>query len=99
MATIDLSILGIGNPAEMDWAAYFDENHAHRLVNDFSRETPLTADEKRLIFPSVRRFQKGEASDGRCLIACAEAYVQATGDAAYLPASREIGRASCRERV
>lgn len=56
MATIDLSILGIGNPAEMDWAAYFDENHAHRLVNDFSRETPLTADEKRLIFPSVRRF-------------------------------------------
>lgn len=88
MAMIDLSTLRIGNPAEMDWAAYFDENHAHRLVNDFSRETPLTADEKRLIFPSVRRFQKGEASDGCCLIACAEAYVQVTGDAAYLPAIR-----------
>jgi hypothetical protein len=88
MATIDLSALGIGNPGAIDWAAYFDENHAHRLVSDFSREVPLTADEKRLIFPSVRRFQKGEASDGRCLLACAEAYVRATGDTAYLPAIR-----------
>lgn len=48
-----------------DWNAYFAANHQRRLHIDFSGEKGLTEEERKLIFPSIRAFQKGEGSEGR----------------------------------
>ena len=57
-----------------EWEKYFILNDSKRLKIDFSRENGLTGKEKRLIFPSIRAFQKGEGSDGSYLIKCSEKY-------------------------
>lgn len=73
---IPLSSLPIPDPEAFDWVAYFENNHRHRLQIDFSEEPELTPEEKRQIFPSIRIFQKGEASEGRFLLNCAEHYAR-----------------------
>lgn len=57
-----------------EWEKYFTFNDSKRLDIDLSREVGLTDREKRLIFPSIRAFQKGEGSDGAYLIKCSEKY-------------------------
>ena len=57
-----------------EWEKYFSFNDSKRLNIDLSRENGLTGKEKRLIFPSIRAFQKGEGSDGAYLIKCSEKY-------------------------
>lgn len=71
---ISLSTLPIGDLSRFDWTAHFEANHSHRLQIDFTEEPELTPREKRLISPSIQIFQKGEASEGRFLLRCAERY-------------------------
>lgn len=68
------------------WTAYFEKNDAHRLNIDFSQEPKLSAQEKKLIFPSIRAFQKGEGSDGHYLMKTVNEYVCKNGYRAYLDA-------------
>lgn len=65
------------------WAAYFAKNDAHRLNIDFSQELKLSTQEKKLIFPSIRAFQKGEGSDGHYLMKIVNEYVYKNGYSAY----------------
>lgn len=46
------------------WIRYFQYNSSQRLKTDFSQEKGLPLEEKRLIFPSIVSFQKGEGSEG-----------------------------------
>lgn len=66
-----------------DWSRYFTANHRRRLKIDFSEEQGLTEEERRLIFPSIRAFQKGEGSDGRHLLDAAKAFAKETGNPEY----------------
>lgn len=66
-----------------DWIAHFENNDTKRLRLDFSEEKPLTEQEKKLIFPSMRAFQKGEGSDGRFLMQTVERYVETGGPEEY----------------
>ena len=47
-----------------DWLAYFNRNDKRRLEIDYSMESDLGEAEKKLIYPSIRAFQKGEHSEG-----------------------------------
>ena len=78
----DLASLSI--PPTKDWAAYFTQNP--RLVPDFSQEIPLSVEERRRIFPSLRAFAQGECSDGAHLLSAAASYAAKTGDQDYPPA-------------
>lgn len=82
----DLSALGLPPLHDFDWAGYFEQNE--KLRHDFLTEQPLDEQTKALIFPTMRMFQLGEASDGRHLLAAAEKYVKKSGDEAYRPAVR-----------
>ena len=66
-----------------DWISYFENNDLSRLHLDFSEEKPLSEKAKRLVFPSIRAFQKGEGSDGKFLTQTVERYVEAGNPAAY----------------
>lgn len=66
-----------------DWICYFAENHNRRLTLDFSQEPGLTEAERRLIFPSVKAFQKGEGSEGKHLLEAARVFAEETGKPEY----------------
>lgn len=66
-----------------DWIAHFENNDTKRLKIDFSEENPLSEKTKRLIFPSIQAFQKGEGSDGSFLMQTVERYVETGGPAEY----------------
>ncbi|MCM1040300.1 MAG: hypothetical protein NC434_13355 [Ruminococcus sp.] len=85
---IHLSNLHMTDIEHMNWAVYFEENHAQRLQIDFSEEPQLSPEEKELIFPSIREFQKGEASDGRFLLKCARRFAKKNNVPEY-PAAME----------
>ena len=71
-----------------DWIRHFEENDKKRLRIDFSEEPELSPMEKKLIFPSVRAFQKGEGSDGRYLMKTAEAFAEKMKETDYPKAMR-----------
>ncbi len=66
-----------------DWISHFENNDMKRLKIDFSEEDPLSEKMKKLVFPSIRAFQKGEGSDGRLLMQTVEHYVRTGGPAEY----------------
>ena len=66
-----------------EWVTYFEGNAQRRLSIDFSEERPLPEQVKRLVFPSIRAFQRGEGSDGRFLLRTVDGYVRASGQAEY----------------
>ena len=66
-----------------DWEAYFRENDGKRLDIDFSQEKALPRKVKKLIFPSIRAFQKGEGSDGGYLMKTVCAFAEQSGEADY----------------
>lgn len=66
-----------------DWSRYFEENHKRRLKLDFSQEQGLSKEERQLIFPSVRAFQRGEGSEGKHLLEAAKMFARATGNLEY----------------
>ena len=51
-----------------EWIGWFAHNNDQRLAIDFSKEKGLSEEEAKLIFPSIREFQKGEGSDGKYLL-------------------------------
>lgn len=66
-----------------EWVSYFALNDTQRLILDFSQEKELTALERKLIFPSVRAFSKGEGSDGAYLMKTVESFVRESGEKDY----------------
>lgn len=70
------------------WVSYFAENDRHRLKIDLSAEKELTEAEKKLIFPSIRAFQKGEGSDGAYLMRAVDVYVAHSGEKEYRDAMK-----------
>lgn len=96
---IRLSRLQIRDLEHYDWAAYFSRNARQKPVIEFTTENYLTEQEKELIFPSIRMFQAGEASDGKHLMKTVERYVRKSGDESYLEAMKwfvaEENRHSC----
>lgn len=66
-----------------DWISHFENNDRKRFKIDFSEENPLSEKMKKLVFPSIRAFQKGEGSDGRLLMQTVEHYVRTDGPAEY----------------
>lgn len=83
---VRLTNLHMTDIAHFDWVAYFEENHTHRLQIDFSKESELSKEEKELIFPSIRNFQKGEASEGWFLLKCAARFAKKNDMPEYLTA-------------
>lgn len=71
-----------------EWASYFAQNDTQRLVLDFSQEKELTSLERKLIFPSVRAFSKGEGSDGAYLMKTVERFIRESGEKDYSRAMR-----------
>ena len=43
-----------------DWIRYFKKNNEHRLNIDFSKESVLMPEDRILIQPSIRAFQREE---------------------------------------
>ncbi|MBR6405767.1 MAG: hypothetical protein IKS18_06200 [Lachnospiraceae bacterium] len=72
----------------LDWILHFEENDRRRLEMDFSLEAELSKRERRLIFPSIRAFQKGEGSDGRYLMETVEDFAEESGESDYPQAMR-----------
>lgn len=71
-----LTKLNMSSYSYGDWAAYFAQNTEKRLSLCFAGEKSLPKEEATFLFPSIRAFQKGEGSDGKCLVAAAEAFSQ-----------------------
>lgn len=65
------------------WVHYFKHNARHRLKIDFSEESRLSPDIRKLIFPSVSAFQKGEQSEGICLRRAAKEFAAEKSEAFY----------------
>lgn len=66
-----------------EWVLYFANNDKHRLRVDCTREADLPKETQKLIFPSIRAFQKGEGSDGRYLLEAVDDFVRKTGEDEY----------------
>lgn len=66
-----------------EWVSYFEKNYTERLQIDFSQEKMLSEEERDLIFPSVRAFQKGEGSDGVHLLKTVDIFVKKGGEPEY----------------
>lgn len=66
-----------------DWIIYFENNDSKRLKTDFSSEGSLPDNIKKLVFPSIQAFQKGEGSDGKYLMQAVDDYVKAGGEPDY----------------
>ncbi len=72
------------------WKKYFIANDRKRLQIDFSREKDLTEVEKKLIFPSIQAFQKGEASNGNFLMRVVEDFAYKNHEEDYIEAMRQF---------
>lgn len=85
---VSLKSLKLKELLDVDWAAYFDQNAGRSMpIEDFEEEA-LTEAEKKLIFPTIKIFQAGEASEGGYLMQAADAYSSRTGDEPYAKAIR-----------
>ncbi len=69
-----------------EWVGYFKANNRRKLEVDFSQEQALSAEEIKLIFPSIRAFRKGEGSDGAHLMEAAKTWAGKTGEQDYVEA-------------
>lgn len=69
---IDLIKSRMNHFSYREWISYFADNDHKRLNMDFSQEEFLSVEKQSLIFPSIRAFQKGEGSDGICLMKTVE---------------------------
>lgn len=69
-----------------EWREYLEHNDSHRLQIDFSSEPKLSDSVRKLIFPSIAAFQKGEHSDGRCLLSAAEKFAKNKNQPEYTKA-------------
>ncbi len=65
------------------WVEYFKYNNAHLLKLDFNSRSELSAEERKLIAPSIRAFQIGEGSDGKHLSKAVRKFAMQTGYKEY----------------
>lgn len=65
------------------WERWFSENDKQRFKIDFSAESLLGAEERKLIFPSVKAFQKGEHSNGKKLLKAVSRFAERIDSPAY----------------
>lgn len=70
------------------WAEYFRKNAKKRLKICFVGERDLDEDVKKLIFPSITAFERGECSEGIYLKAAAEKFSEQIRDPAYAEAMK-----------
>lgn len=54
-------------------------NKQQVLALDFSDENTLTESEKDLLYPSIADFQRGEASEGKHLLAASKRFARTAG--------------------
>lgn len=87
---IHLRTLQLGELKTYDWVAYFEENAHRQPVIEFTTEHYLTEKEQKLIFPSIKLFQAGEASEGKHLLKTVEQYVKKSKDMPYLEAMKRF---------
>ena len=80
---IDITKSKMNEFGYMEWASYFALNDTQRLVLNFLNENELTSQERKLIFPSVRAFSKGEGSDGAYLMKTVESFIRESGEKDY----------------
>lgn len=85
---IQLTSLQMGEIKQFNWTAYFEENNRHRLQIDFTQEPELSPKDKKLIFPSIQIFQRGEASEGQFILNCAKHYANQNHSSEYLEAMK-----------
>jgi hypothetical protein len=71
-----------------DWIAYFRANAADLLPIPWHEGAGITDAEREAIASSVQAFQLGESGEGHHIFRCAKEYIDARGDAEYLPALR-----------
>lgn len=71
-----------------DWCEYFTSNGGRLLPLPWDRGPTATPAELAAVGKSLARFQLGESSEGRSLLAAAEEHAAATGDPAYRTAIR-----------
>lgn len=70
-----------------DWIRHFEHNAKEQRVN-WDQHPQITANELRLILPSLQAWQLGETSDGANLIRAAQRYSASVPDPDYLQAVR-----------
>ncbi|MGI6007909.1 MAG: hypothetical protein ACOX8E_10525 [Ruminococcus sp.] len=68
------------------WVHYFKRNAKRRLTVCFARETRLDDSYKKLIFPSITAFERGENSNGAFLKAAAAKFSDRIKDPSYAKA-------------
>lgn len=78
-----LDYSGLHSYGYSEWFEHFVENKKQVLAVDFSQEGTLTESEKALLYPSIADFQRGEASEGKHLIAASERFARTAGQPAY----------------
>lgn len=65
------------------WLRYFARNAHRRLKIDFTEETELSPEMKRMIVPSVSAFQTGERSEGSCLRRAVKSFAEDKEEPVY----------------
>lgn len=74
-----LDYSGLRSYAYAKWFEHSVENKNQVLAVDFSRKGTLTESEKALLRPSIADFQRGEASEGKHLLAASKRFVRTAG--------------------
>ena len=74
MKRVKLKTTKIKKLSNFDWIEYFKYNNSHLLKLDFSNNTELSNEEKKLITPSIKAFQLGEGSEGKHLMHVVEKF-------------------------
>lgn len=83
MPRVKLAKAGIKDLKKFNWIEYFKYNNSHLLELDFRNSTELTAQEIKLITPSIKAFQLGEGSEGKHLRKAAQRYAFHSGYREY----------------
>lgn len=74
---------GLSSYGYAEWFEHFVENKKQVLTVDFSQEGTLTESEKAVLYPSIADFQRGEASEGKHLLAASKRFARTAGQPAY----------------
>ncbi|WP_346873116.1 hypothetical protein [Rothia sp. (in: high G+C Gram-positive bacteria)] len=78
-----LDYSGLRSYGYSEWFEHYVENRKQVLAVDFSQEGTLTESEKALLYPSIADFQRGEASEGKHLLAASKRFARTAGQPAY----------------
>ncbi len=74
--------------SSLGWCFYFRVNRTRLIHIPWKRGTELTAEERRVLIPSIQDFQLGESTDGVNAGEMARLYAEWSGDVVYIEAMR-----------